>query len=174
MDTTLMIIGILTLGGFVLICAEVLLPGMIAGIFGVFLLMASVMFTGLNYGFNIAGLHALGIMIIGGIGFCFWLKYFDRLPFTSKIVLKAPQTPLDQSQTGSSTFIIGTKGRSLTPLRPAGTIEVEGRRIDAVSEGRMIEPNRVVEIISISGNVITVREPMSPDTTTLNQTNPTT
>ncbi len=170
MDTIITLIIILTLGGFVLICAEALLPGMIAGIMGGLLLILAAAVTGLSYGFTVAFIYCLGVLVIGGIGFCFWLKYFDKLPFGKKIILSGPEHAEYPGQSESPS-LIGQKGKALTPLRPAGTIEIGGQRYDVVTEGKMIASGQFVEIISVSGTVITVREVQSPDKTISTSTN---
>lgn len=171
MDTTIAIITILTLGGFILICAEVLLPGMIAGICGVLLLMVAAIVTFTSYGTTHAVLYTIGIFVIGGIAFCFWLKYFDKIPFGKSIILTAP-TQAEYTGQSESQSLLGKKGKTLTPLRPAGTIEVDGQRLDVVTEGKMIASNQLVEIISVSGRIITVRQAPLEQETILSSNNP--
>ncbi|MBO8141421.1 MAG: ATP-dependent Clp protease proteolytic subunit [Firmicutes bacterium] len=52
----------------------------------------------------------------------------------------------------------GTLGRALTPLRPAGTVDIGGRRVDAVSEGGFIPKGAAVQVVRASGGRVTVRE----------------
>ena len=40
--------------------------------------------------------------------------------------------------------------------RPAGTARIEGRRVDVVTRGEMIESGTWVEVISLSGNRVEV------------------
>lgn len=54
--------------------------------------------------------------------------------------------------------LLGKKGRSLTPLRPAGVVEIDGERLDVVSEGNFIDKGKIVEVIKISGNRIVVKK----------------
>jgi membrane-bound ClpP family serine protease len=53
---------------------------------------------------------------------------------------------------------IGRTGMSFTPLRPSGKIEIDGRRYDAASEGRLIDAGTTVEIVGWSGFLMIVRE----------------
>ena len=50
------------------------------------------------------------------------------------------------------------KGITLSKLRPAGTIKLNGERVDAVSEGGFIDKGKKVKIVSVSGSRIVVRE----------------
>lgn len=52
---------------------------------------------------------------------------------------------------------LGREGRTLSPLRPAGIIDVDGERVDVVSEGEMIETGATVIVCRVDGNRIVVR-----------------
>ena len=54
--------------------------------------------------------------------------------------------------------LLGRIGQTLTPLRPAGTMLLDGERLDVVSEGNYINADQTVEIIKIEGSRIVVRE----------------
>jgi membrane-bound serine protease (ClpP class) len=45
---------------------------------------------------------------------------------------------------------------TLTPLRPAGIIDVEGVRLDVLTRGEFIEKGKEVKIIDIVGSRIVV------------------
>ena len=42
-----------------------------------------------------------------------------------------------------------TAGVSLTPLRPSGTIVIDGRRLDAMTRGEIVEADRPVRVLRI-------------------------
>ncbi|NLO65251.1 MAG: nodulation protein NfeD [Firmicutes bacterium] len=54
--------------------------------------------------------------------------------------------------------LVGRRGRTLTPLRPAGTLVIGEERYDVISEGSFIEVDRLVEVIEVEGSKIVVRE----------------
>ncbi|MGG4342753.1 NfeD family protein [Paenibacillus lautus] len=54
--------------------------------------------------------------------------------------------------------LIGLIGTSITPLRPAGTMELEGRRLDVVTLGGFIDSGRPVRVIKTDGTRIVVEE----------------
>ncbi|MHC5044062.1 MAG: NfeD family protein [Planctomycetota bacterium] len=68
-------------------------------------------------------------------------------------------------QTGSAVPIVGSdasalvgeKGVAESPLRPAGTAKIGGKRMDVVAEAGLIEPGTPVRVVSVQGNVVTVR-----------------
>ncbi|WML34888.1 NfeD family protein [Clostridium sp. OS1-26] len=49
-------------------------------------------------------------------------------------------------------------GTTLTILRPAGIADVNGIKLDVVSEGEFISKDRKIEIIKVEGRRIVVRE----------------
>ena len=52
---------------------------------------------------------------------------------------------------------LGKKGRASSALRPAGIAEIEGERVDVVSDGEMIDAGQFVEVTRVDGNRIVVR-----------------
>jgi membrane-bound serine protease (ClpP class) len=48
-------------------------------------------------------------------------------------------------------------GRASSPLRPAGIAEFDGRRVDVVSEGELIDAGQFIEVTRVDGNRIVVR-----------------
>ncbi|MDD5614307.1 MAG: NfeD family protein [Candidatus Omnitrophica bacterium] len=51
------------------------------------------------------------------------------------------------------------KGKTLTPLRPIGIIEIEGERLDATAEGGLfIEKDSEVKVVGIEGNKLKVQK----------------
>jgi hypothetical protein len=61
--------------------------------------------------------------------------------------------------------LIGRRGRALTPLRPAGSVEFGGRRVDGLSEGDFIEAGTPVTGIRVRGRYLLVRvhpDPLLP------------
>ena len=54
--------------------------------------------------------------------------------------------------------LVGSEGDVLTALRPAGSITVEGRRIDAVSVGEFIDKGARICVIEVEGNRVVVEE----------------
>jgi membrane-bound serine protease (ClpP class) len=51
----------------------------------------------------------------------------------------------------------GKRGTAASSLRPAGIAEIEGERVDVVSDGEFIEPGEPITVVRIDGNRIVVR-----------------
>jgi len=56
----------------------------------------------------------------------------------------------------------GRYGRTVSALRPSGTTEFDGRRIDTLSEGGMIEPGQWVRCIDVRAGRVVVRQVEKP------------
>ncbi|MDI6860712.1 MAG: NfeD family protein [Caldisericia bacterium] len=52
----------------------------------------------------------------------------------------------------------GKRGKVITTLRPSGTIEIDGKRYDAISLGEFIEKDSRVKVVKIEGNKIIVEK----------------
>ena len=51
----------------------------------------------------------------------------------------------------------GRLGTSVSTLRPSGTVEFDGRRIDCITEGMMVEAGRTVKCIDVRAGKVVVR-----------------
>ena len=59
---------------------------------------------------------------------------------------------------------VGRRGIALSPLRPSGTAEIDGRRLSVVAEGEFIPARSAVSIVAVDGPRIVVRRaPASGD-----------
>lgn len=57
--------------------------------------------------------------------------------------------------------LVGQAGVAVTPLRPAGTADIGGDRIDVVTRGEFVAPGAAVEIIQVRGSRVVAR-PSTP------------
>ena len=46
--------------------------------------------------------------------------------------------------------LLGMVGRALTPLRPSGKVEIDGKVLDVIAEGDFVESGEKVEVIDAS------------------------
>ena len=144
--------------GLVLLIAEVFLPsggviGLLAlGLIGVSLYLA---FTTTNHGFKF--LVALGILL--PLTMVAAVNLWPRSPLAKYIFL----TPPTEEETTPEPLVlaphhlIGQFGRALTPLRPSGTVDFEGRRLDALSEEGLIPAGALVRALTFRSGQLIVR-----------------
>lgn len=148
----------LFLAGVILLILELFLPGGILGILGFGSIIASLLFAG--YDFSHMLISLVIAFLLGVITFFFLYRKADRKKgIFNKIILR-DRTMTDQGYVSTPTRedLLGKVGKSLTPLRPAGAILVNGERIDVVTEGNYINEGIDVEIIQVEGMRVVVRE----------------
>lgn len=57
----------------------------------------------------------------------------------------------------------GRFGRAVSSLRPSGAVDFDGRRVDVLTEGRMVEPGAWVRCIDVKAGRVIVRPVDKPD-----------
>jgi membrane-bound serine protease (ClpP class) len=153
-DGSMELVLTLLVVGAALLIAESVLPGMIAGIAGVCCLVAGVVEGYVKFGARTGNLILFGVLAGLAAGFWLWVKYFPqsrlaRMFISDKVVGEiGTERPELLEQTGTA----------LTPLRPAGTAIIDGKRVDVVTEGQMIERGTPVRVLAVEGLRVVVRE----------------
>ena len=152
---------ICVLVGTGLIVVEVFMPGFgVPGIAGFALLAASVYFTWIRHGL-IAGLSlAEGELVLNGNALTITLRSPSKRRLSkSPLVLKGGQTRKDGFvSTDEYDGYVSKTGQTITVLRPAGIAEVDGERLNVVSEGDFIAKGAQVVITAVEGARILVDE----------------
>jgi len=148
-----LIITLLILGA-VLLFLETLLPGLIAGIIGVICLMAAVFLGYRDFGLQ-TGNIILAIVLVGFVSSVFiWLKFFPESRLARKFVSRGSVGELGVDKPG----LLNGTGVALTQLRPSGVADINGQRVDVVTEGGLIERGVEVKVVAVEGSRIVVRE----------------
>ena len=158
---------LLALGGVVLLLLEFLvIPGFgIAGILGIVALLAALVMSVVGSGatpefFMLAAGRIVVSLLVAVLASFLMLRFMPRTPFGRRLIL---DTELGGGQEygsapESNVNWLGKRGRTTSPLRPAGIADIEGTRLDVVSEGELIEPGTPVEVTRVDGNRIVVRQ----------------
>ncbi|ABR49178.1 protein of unknown function DUF107 [Alkaliphilus metalliredigens QYMF] len=81
-------------------------------------------------------------------------KHFDRIVLRTALTKEAGYTSFKQG----SDALVGKEGVAISYLRPSGTVEVEGERLDVVSEGGFIESGSMIRVVQVEGRRIVVRK----------------
>lgn len=153
MSTTAIIA--MVLAGYLLISAEVFIPGGIVGFMGTILVVAGIL-CGFVFMGPAAGLALLVISgVLGLIGFWMWVKFLPKTPWGRRLLLDQDARDWKSSDTEQQ-GLEGKEGVAHTTLRPAGTALIDGRRVDVVTRGEMIEARTRVRVIHVEGNRVVV------------------
>ena len=152
-----MLTTIVSLGaaGLLLLFLEMFLPGMIAGLVGGCLLLASVIMAYTDMGPE-AGNIALLIASTASAGlWWWWANHFQQTRVGRAMTLTS--TSEGNSTAAGLDSYAGSVGEAATPLRPSGTVVVSGKRMDAVTDGEFIEAGSAVRVIRAHGMGLLVR-----------------
>jgi len=152
--------------GLTLLGLEVfVIPGFgIAGIAGLAAVLAGLTMALVGQGAtirtlaNAAGRVSLSVLVSLAAGMLL-IRYLPRLPVGRRLML---ETELSAGGGYASAperdrNWLGQVGRTTSPLRPAGIAEIDGARIDVVSEGELIEAGTTIVVSRVDGNRIVVR-----------------
>jgi membrane-bound ClpP family serine protease len=144
--------------GFILMVIEIFHPGFgIFGIFGGILLIGGIVLTAKTL---IDGL-IMFIVILALLGFMLAIAIQSaskgRL---SKILVLHSEQKKETGYIGTEdlNYFLDAEGQALTILRPAGTADFKGVKLDVVTEGHFISKGEKVKVIKVQGRRIVVRE----------------
>jgi membrane-bound serine protease (ClpP class) len=152
--------------GLALLILEVfVIPGFgLAGVLGIGALLAglslSVVGGGATWEFIVQAVGRVIISIILALAASLVvLRFLPRLPFGRRLILETGLPAAGgyaSAPAGDSTWL-GKSGRAFSPLRPAGIAEIDGERVDVVSDGEFIDSGAPIVVTRVDGNRIVVR-----------------
>jgi membrane-bound serine protease (ClpP class) len=154
--------------GVLLLALEIFVfPGLtLAGIAGILALGAGLGMTLIGAGATTSviigalGRVALSLLLAMAGGFAL-LRLLPSLPFGRRLVLATgmqADVGYVSAPEGDRRWL-GRTGTALSPLRPAGIAQIDGARVDVVSDGSFIDAGAAIEVTRVDGNRIVVRQP---------------
>ncbi|MFW5648018.1 MAG: NfeD family protein [Candidatus Alkaliphilus sp. MAG34] len=150
--------AIIFLAGIILLAIEAFIPGFgVVGAGGILCIIISIFLASSSAMTALVSLLVSFVLTL--IIFVTILRYAPKNKHFSRIIL---DTRLDKSK-GFTPFdsydrYMGRTGMTVTPLRPSGTISIDGQLLDVVSEGQFIAKEELVEVSRIEGIRIVVRK----------------
>lgn len=106
---------------------------------------------------------AVVVPATAGLGLYLWQKS----PLAARMTLRAPAPEeLSMASEGPRVdHLVGERGRTLTPLRPSGFVDFDGRRLESVSEEGLIPEDTAVRAVAVRSGRLVVRQavPRPPD-----------
>ncbi|WP_409341333.1 NfeD family protein [Paenibacillus sp. MBLB4367] len=149
---------VLFIAGVVLLVIEVFLPSFgILGIAGIICIISGVVMAAAD---TDSAWLSLGIAFAAAIVVvAIFVKVFKHRGIWNKFILRE-ELKSENGYVASmpKQHLLGKEGRTLTPLRPAGTVRIDGERVDVVTSGEFVGADRVVTVILIEGGRVVVRE----------------
>ncbi len=160
---------VLFLIGVVFLLGEIVLPT--GGIFvvGALLFFASGVGTILYYGTAAEAVVAMGGLAVGLPASGFVAVMAWRRLSIGNALDSADGSATAMPQIAGLASLKGRVGKTLTPMRPSGSVEFDGKRVDAMTEGMMIDSGTWVRCMEVKGSTVIVRQLDTPaDITDIN------
>lgn len=143
----------LILVGAALLLLETVLPGMIAGLIGFGCLVAGVALAYMNFDARTGNLVLM--LVVSGLvaGTLCWMKFFPESRLARVFISQKTVGDIGAEKPE----LLDQTGTALTTLRPSGTAVIDGRRVDVVTEGSLIERGATVKVVAVEGMRVIVR-----------------
>jgi membrane-bound ClpP family serine protease len=143
--------------GLILLVVEVFTPGFgVAGGTGLALLVLGIILTARSL-FDAMVMVAI-LLVILAIVLAVIIRSAKKGRLSRTLVLQSQATAeAGFKSTEDRQELVGKEGVALTNLRPAGTVDFAGERLDVVSEAAFIEKGQDVEVVRVEGRRIVVR-----------------
>jgi len=157
---------LLVASGFVLLVLEIfVIPGFgLAGVLGIGALLAGLSLSliggGATWEFAAIAMGRVLISVLLALAASLLLlRFLPRLPFGRQLILETGLAAGEgyASAPESDNRWLGKNGRTFSPLRPAGIAEIDGERVDVVSDGEFIDAGISISVTRVDGNRIVVR-----------------
>ena len=145
--------------GLILLVAEVFIPsgGMIGVIAGFCLVYSLWLAFRQSYTLGLRFLTADVFLLPMALALAMYL--WPKTPFARRVFLRPPGP--EEIEVSHSPHrldhLVGQIGRALTPLRPSGLVEFDGRRLDGISEDGLIAPGILVQAVHVRSGRLVVR-----------------
>ena len=88
------------------------------------------------------------------------MHYWPRTAIGKKLLLSGPEEDATVAQMPVNLELEqlrGRYGKTLSPLRPSGVADFDGRRVDVLGEGALIDAGQWVKVIDVKASRVVVR-----------------
>ncbi len=156
------------IAGVTLLIVEIfVLPGFgVAGISGIILIFLSIFLSLIGSGpfitfesISMAIIQLAFAVILAIVLILLLAKYLPKSSLFNRLVLseaeKAEQGFVSVSEEQS---LLGKSGVAVTILRPVGIAEIEGKRVEVISDGEFIQPGTEIKVIKVEGMRVLVSQ----------------
>lgn len=137
--------------GYLLLLAELFLPGGIVGIFG----LGAVLY-GCYLAFGLGDLWGSAAIVLSVVVTVLGLRTFFRSRTGKRLMLNDDSPKKWKAQEAGLEILAGQIGITLSALRPSGIAEFDGRRVDVVSDSEFLDSGQRVQVVEVEGNRVVV------------------
>jgi len=146
------LIGLIVIGIILLVLEILVLPGMVGGIIGGILIVYSIATMYADHG-SAAGNITFASTIVVAIGAIYaslkskaWYRFGLKETIDGKV-----------NEIASLGIIEGDEGRTVSALRPSGTVMINNKKVEAQSGGEMIDVGTKVVVTKVLPSKIVVK-----------------
>ncbi len=144
---------LLILIGIVLLVLEILvIPGFVAGIAGVAMMAGGIAWTYTEYGNTAGHLTAAATVIVALAAVVYSLKSRAWKRFGLQGKLEGKTVAVDKME-----ILVGDVGVAMSALRPSGTVYIGNKRVEAQTNGEMVDRNVKVVVQKVLTNKVIVK-----------------
>ena len=147
------LVAMILIGVLLLVLEILMLPGLLAGIAGVALIMLSLGWVYVDHGTFVGNITFASTLVITFVAVYGSLKSKAWTRFGLKDTLDGRVNEITASQVQ-----VGDRGVCVSALRPSGTIEVNGHRIEAATQGLILNAGTTIEVMEVLPGKVMVRE----------------
>ncbi|MFM1997960.1 MAG: hypothetical protein RLZZ111_2347 [Planctomycetota bacterium] len=158
-------VGALLAIGLGVMVLEVFVPsGGILGFISILALVAAIATAfaeqGVAGGMAVLAVVVLAVPAVLGLAF----RWFPETPLGRRVLTAPDAADLvpDAAARRHVRELVGRHGRTVTALLPWGSVEIDGERVDGVSEGEPIDAHCGIEVVDVAGRAVVVRRLESP------------
>ncbi len=148
---------ILLIAGLMMIGAEVFIPGGVLGMFGALALLGAIICSFTVFPANIAVYISGAIIILVGVVIALWIKIFPGT-WIGRQMTVAQDLHTSKSTEAYLPEMLGVEGITISALHPSGYAELNGHRVDVVTQGEMIDKGKPIKVVEVEGNRVVVAE----------------
>lgn len=142
----------LILVGIVLLVLEILmLPGLLAGIAGVVLIILSLAWAYVDHGTFIGNILFASTLVLTIAAVYGSLKSKAWTRFGLKETVNGRVNDISHTMVQ-----VGDKGKCISALRPSGTVEVNGHRMEATSNGKILDSGSEIVVLEVHPGKVVV------------------
>jgi len=149
----LFLIALILVGILLLVLEILMLPGLLAGIAGVVLIMISLAWAYVDHGTFVGNILFASTLVLTIAAVYGSLKSKAWTRFGLKDTIDSRVNDLSHTLVQK-----GDLGVCISSLRPSGTIEVNGHRMEATTNGIIVNAGTQVEIMEVLPGKVIVKE----------------
>jgi membrane-bound serine protease (ClpP class) len=163
MDTLTLAYGLIAIG-LVLMVAELFIPA--GGVFFALGIGACIIGVALSfqYGLPTGVITLLVVLVVVPLAASALARLWPKTPMGRRLFLAGPDDEDVANMPAQLDLerLRGRYGRAVSALRPCGIVDFDGKRVDTMTNGEMIDPHHWVRCVDIKAGRVIVRQVEAP------------